>query len=170
MRDIVESIRKMEPVFHRYAVPGRPDECWNWQGPMFKDGYGRLYLNRRSSIPASRAAMILRHGGIDPDLEVCHKCDNRACVNPDHLFVGTAKDNAVDKAKKGRCHSMPGAANPSAKLTEDDVISIRLSGLRNAELAAKYSVSRNTIHEIRKGLSWKSARTALTAQEKTDGK
>ena len=153
--DNEDRIRLCEHVFRKHAVIGAPDECWIWQGPMFKNGYGRLYLNRKTSVPASRAAMVLKHGHIDPKLEVCHKCDNRACVNPDHLFIGTTKDNAMDKAAKGRTHAMPGAANPNARLTEYDVKSIRLSGLRHAELAEKYSVSESLIRAIRKREVWK---------------
>lgn len=152
---VLEAVLRLKGLIDLWTVPGEPDDCWSWRGPKFRDGYGRLNLSRKTATTASRAAMMLQVGYIDPELEVCHTCDNPACVNPKHLFIGTVADNARDKVAKGRAYAAHGSANPSAKLTEDCVKSIRLSGLRHAELAVKYGVSESLIRAVRKREVWK---------------
>ena len=76
--------------------------CWHFVGAISKQGYGVVGYHGKV-MPASRLAWILTHGEIsDTKLFVCHKCDNRRCINPDHLFLGTAKDNTKDMITKGR--------------------------------------------------------------------
>lgn len=102
--------------------------------------------------------MIFR--GIIPDtLQVLHRCDNRACVNPDHLFLGTQKDNIRDMMAKGREGFKPprclGSRHGSAKVTEDDVRAIRQSTLSTRELAGQYGLSWNVVRKIRIHQIWK---------------
>ena len=79
-----------------------PDDCWEWQGAMNRYGYGRVYWPKRGPVLAHRVAYELEHGPIPEGLFVCHHCDNRRCVNELHLFLGTARDNALDMMAKGR--------------------------------------------------------------------
>lgn len=79
------------------------DGCWEWSGCRTNGGYGRFGRSRRLGwILAHRMSWILAHGEIPPDMCVCHKCDNRICVKPDHLFLGTKQDNIKDCITKGR--------------------------------------------------------------------
>jgi len=76
--------------------------CWLWTGAVNQWGYGRIYTEKRRSRNAHRVSWMLHKGEIPYDRDVCHHCDVTGCVNPDHLFLGTARDNLVDSIQKGR--------------------------------------------------------------------
>lgn len=135
--------------------------CWEWVGAKVRDGYGELTLGGSTArVRAHRLSWALHKGAIPNGMLVLHKCDNRSCVRPDHLFLGTQSDNNHDMAQKGRARSprVKGTANGASKLTEAQVRELRLlreQGWLLRDLAAKYDLSVPQIWHITKRNSWK---------------
>lgn len=124
--------------------------CHEWQGYRTKNGYGQIGTRRRL-IYTHRAAWMVTHG--DPgDLYVLHKCDNRCCVNVDHLFLGSFEDNMADMLSKNR--QAFGERSGRAKLTEPQAREIKYSRERTSVLARRFNVSAPAICEIRNGHNW----------------
>lgn len=129
--------------------------CWNWQRSRNNRGYGKQDIGGRR-IYAHRAAWERAHGPIPAGLNVLHKCDNPACVNPSHLFLGTMADNSADMAAKGR--SCRGEKHRKAKLTAGQVAIIRrrrATGEPARTIAAAFSVSRQNVADIVARRSWR---------------
>src|SRR5579885_1586253 len=127
MHDISISDKATVSAFWAMVNKSSVDGCWEWCGAKYTNGYGRFSPYHHLSYGAHRVSYTLSFGSIPQGLLVLHRCDNPPCVRPDHLFIGTAKDNALDRAKKGRGKNrpMPGEHNPIAKLTATDVRCIR---------------------------------------------
>lgn len=140
-----------ERFFRRFKVSSLG--CWLWNAHCDKDGYGVLPGNREN-IRAHRFSYLYHYGPIDNGAVICHKCDNPGCVNPDHLFVGTTKENCQDMLSKGR-DKIVGSRNNKAKLTEDEIIEIRESNISYVILAGYYGVSVSTIKKIKSRTSWR---------------
>lgn len=174
----------------RHAAHGfdNHDVCWEWAGSINpKTGYGQLSAwehDSRKLYTAHRLSFSAFVHSIPLGMMVLHKCDNRKCFNPQHLFLGTQLDNMRDCSQKGRFpaikqkpamswqkmfpdqvprgerhhffgkHPNVGETHPMAKLTEQDVIEILQSNLRGVVLVKQYGVSGNTISRIKNGLSW----------------
>jgi hypothetical protein len=127
--------------------------CWEWTGTLTAQGYASLrWLGLLGGHRVSYAAHV---GPIPPGLHVCHECDYRPCVNPAHLFIGTAADNNADMDAKGRSNRVGFAPETSyrtpRKLTDGDIRAILASADRGVDLARRYSVSQQTICNVRKG-------------------
>lgn len=144
------------PFIERFKsrfTEGSKDECWEWVGCINKRwGYGFIGI-QTTNFKAHRVSYEYYKGKIPAGLLVCHSCDNRACVNPNHLFLGTQQDNMDDKVAKGR--QTKGVNNALAKLNEQQVMDIFNSPLKLQELADIYGVAFGTISKIKLGTRWK---------------
>lgn len=150
---------KLKERFER-AYKVEASGCWIWKQAISRNGYGRIGLNYKN-LYAHRVSYELNIGAIPNKLSVLHKCDNRKCVNPEHLFLGTQKDNIQDMIKKQRgCN---GEKQGNSKLTAADVKCIResywvSSNKRNSnlkELSEKFGISKPHICALIKGIRWK---------------
>jgi hypothetical protein len=139
-------MRKEPPIIRFWRKVIQQDGCWAWDGSHDTCGYGCFYPERPEwpqTIHAHRFMYILQHGQIAKELDVCHSCDNRGCVNPTHLFVGTTADNMLDMAKKKR--------HPRHKLSHAAVLDIRArvaNGELQYKLAQEYGVSKAAICNV----------------------
>lgn len=155
---------------------GGPTACWPWTKFIHPKGYG-IYLVRgwgKRTSRTHRIAYELTYGPIPDDLYACHHCDNPACCNPNHIFIGTQKDNMQDAARKNRTskgdtswshlhrdHYPVGESCPNAKLTDNLVREIRTSyssGMSTYKLAQRFNVSSHTIWTVISHKSWKHVR------------
>lgn len=127
-----------------------PSGCWEWTRTLNNQGYGVTWLNGRRTS-AHRAAWVLAHGPIPAGRWVLHSCDNPPCCNPDHLWLGTPRDNQRDCISKGRKAFAVGSAASMAKLTEGQIPEVRArcaSGETQTAVARDLGVTRGTIYKI----------------------
>lgn len=137
--------------------------CWIWIGDQTASGYGRMRVEGKQVL-AHRVSYELHRGFIAEGIFVCHKCDVRLCVNPDHLFLGTQKDNVTDMIQKGR-NSRSGAINPvkherhhKAKINKQQAAEIFqlawFSPMSQREIGEAYGLSQTNVSVIKHGLAW----------------
>lgn len=162
-------------------VEKRNNGCWEWTGALSrKTGYGKITYNQKT-ISTHRASYLVFKGEISKGKHICHSCDNKKCVNPEHLWAGTAKENMQDMIKKGRqadqtgkvispehfkklqhgrlnnWPSREGSKHHLAKLDEKKVMEIKKmikDGYTNKEIAEIYNVDQSNISLIRNGKRW----------------
>lgn len=130
-------------------------QCWEWTGKPAANGYGTLKPHGQSAQLSHRLSWRLHHGAIPDGLFVCHHCDNRKCVNPSHLFLGTSADNTADMIRKGRG---PGEAHPRCKLTAEQVREIRAASGKYLDIARQYNIGPSQISRIKSGVRWQGYR------------
>ena len=153
--------QQIERFWENVDVRGN-GECWEWIGRRFWDGYGMFGLNKKK-LKAHRFSWIINKGKIPKGKHygttcVLHKCDNRSCVNPNHLFLGTNADNLQDCYNKKRRTSV-GEKNGNAKLSKKEVIAIRMlhtsrEDLSQVDLAKRFSVTKSLINKIVNNKVW----------------
>jgi hypothetical protein len=152
--------RMRKPIAERlWARTDKTNGCWLWRGCVMDCGYGQIGEGGQFGRVrlAHRVAWELAHGPIPDGLMVLHRCDVRRCVNPAHLFLGTAADNSKDMVIKGR--SFVGERQPNARLTDAAVQEMRAlhaTGMATfTELARRFGVSRRTATDAIRGVAWR---------------
>ena len=176
----IDVIRRFEDKFITEPNSG----CWIWFAASDDKGYGRFRIGSkldgsRQNAIAPRVSWLIYRGDLPEELCVLHRCDNPACVNPDHLFLGTHLDNMHDcvqknRTSKGERHSriqkahikpgpghhlhgkpgMRGTRNGQSKLTEDRIREIRADGRTNFEIATEYGISFQQVSRIKRRERW----------------
>lgn len=143
---------------------GEPNSgCWLWDASAQADGYGRMRIGDETRL-AHRLSYEHHRGPIPHGLLVLHRCDVPACVNPDHLFLGTNAENMVDMVRKGRSKSegrCRGERGPAAKLTDEKVRRIRdlgSAGMPQRKIAAQVGVSQRSILRVLQHQTWRHVR------------
>lgn len=147
--------RPIVPRFWAWVDKKGPDECWSWIGNLESTGYGRIYYQGKTR-KAHRLSWELHYGTIPDGMFVCHHCDNPACVNPAHLFLGKPADNSNDMVSKGRAAS--GEKHGTCKLKEVDIPTIRqmaAAGLTYTEIGKRYEVAYGVISRAVRCETWK---------------
>lgn len=136
-------------------------DCWLWTGGLHPAGYGIVFVSKKirpALRTAHRVAYELTHGAIESsEVVACHRCDNRLCVNPSHLFLGSRADNHADMMDKKRNATME--RHGSAKLTTADVQQLRATyaagGITMKALGARYGINAATVHHIVHRVTWR---------------
>ncbi len=177
MKELIITDDLRERFFENVLIVPYDKGCWLWTGGKSEIGYGMFCQGKRGThIRAHRASWIIHQGFIPDNLLVCHHCDVRNCVNPDHLFLGTKLDNAQDALKKGRLGAQvetikrlwgtdsfrkkwTGQNHPRSKLTTEQVLQIRKMYKPNicstGMIASQFGISQSTVHLIVTRQTWK---------------
>lgn len=151
---------RMRCVLIDSSMPEPNSGCWLWLKYTKKrnrHSYGYTFF-MGNKMYAHRASFVIFKSEIPEKMMVCHKCDNPSCINPDHLFLGTQKQNIRDMVKKNRGPDRRGSKHPNVKLTEDKILEIRrlsLSGLKNIRIAERFNLDPARISGIIRRVVWK---------------
>lgn len=146
-----------ERFWSKVAISGR-DECWEWRAGKIPQGYGSFWLNGGTRRAHCVAWEIANDVAIPDGNIICHHCDNVACVNPAHLYLGTFQTNAIDRERRGRANRACGEAHHTCKLSEEMVREIRVlygsGGWTLERVARKYNISFQHVSDIYHRKSW----------------
>lgn len=153
---MTEPVLSIEERLEKYIAIDLETGCWNYIGCLNEHGYGIFGILNKTYL-AHRVSWKLYVGEIPKGLHVLHHCDNPRCINPEHLFLGTPKDNALDKVSKDR--QTKGEVNGGAKLTDEQAAEIRFLAALGVEtqekLARRFGVSQPTVSFILSGKTWR---------------
>ena len=139
IRKTVDSIRR--ELMDGFSVS--PKGCYEWQGALNPKGYGRIRYNSKI-LTTHRLSYNFWVGPIEDNLFVCHSCDNRKCIRPSHLFLGTAKDNTQDAVSKRRLNR-----GSRLKISDAQVLEIRLHPGKHADIAELYGITKSHVRHIK---------------------
>lgn len=128
--------------------------CWKWRGSANTSGYGLMKYQGKGQS-AHRVSYKVFNGPIPDGLHILHACDHPWCVNPAHLRAGTAVENRADCKARGRLNVKRGSENGWSKLTEENVLEIRTAKVTAKMLAEKFGLNEGSVHNIRRGQTWK---------------
>lgn len=149
-------------AFKAKVAESAVSSCWNWQSAIDRNGYGQFMVHPFGVKLAHRIAYLLHKGEIPLGLWVLHTCDNRRCVNPQHLYAGTPLDNARDRDVQGNRKAPAGTLNGNAVFSDEQVLEIRAVHASKKKfkptlltLADKYGVSLGAIKKIVYNENWK---------------
>lgn len=150
---LVDGEKAIRHRFEQQYERRNESQCWEWEGAVLKRGYGSIKVNG-STERAHRIAYRLEHGSIPEGLFALHHCDNKLCVNPSHLYLGTHEDNREDAVERDR--TSHGENHHRAKLTADDVREIRQRGENESQrhLANEFGISQTSVYDIINGRTW----------------
>lgn len=148
----------VDKFWSKVNLPEDINDCWEWSAGLFESGYGQFGITSKIKISAHKFSFQYYNGPILKGYIICHKCDNKKCCNPNHLFLGTCKDNSEDMVRKGR--SIKGEKIHTSVLTKNDVIEILTTlyhgnKMSYRDFALKYGVERRQLKNILTRVTWK---------------
>jgi len=148
---------KKKPIkdrFEKFIYMEPNSGCWLWMGGLFKNGYGQFKIGLKVKY-AHRVSYEIYKGPIPEEMDVCHYCDIRSCANPDHVFLGTHKENIQDCSNKGRHNKPKGSQHHQAKLQDKDIIKIREDPRSQNVISKEFGVCQAQISNIKNHKDWK---------------